>query len=425
MVLVPVLLGAVMSAAPALDAQEKKIASWIDARRAEAVDLLRRQVEVNSGTLNPQGVEKVGEILAAELRAIGFRTWWVPGVTGSGRGPHLFAEREGTRGRRVLLIGHLDTVFELDSPFQRWEPLGEGEARGPGSVDMKGGNTVIVQALQALDAAGALDGATVRVAFTGDEEDPGPLPASRAALREIAGRCDVALAFEATAEGLDTATVGRRGATGWRLRTRGVAGHSSAVFGEEYGSGAIFEAARVLSAFHARLPERNLTFNPGLVLGGGDVAVDPEAVKGTASGKTNIIADEAVVVGDLRFLTAEQEARAHERMREIVAAGNLPRTSAEIEFMAGYPAMEPKPGNYALLDVLDAVSRALELGPVGALDPARRGAGDVSFVADLVDSLDGLGASGPGSHTPQETIDLAALPAITKRAALLIYRLTR
>jgi glutamate carboxypeptidase len=425
MTLVAVILGALMATPPALDTREQQIASWIDSRREEAIDLLRRQVDVNSGTLNPEGVQAVGGILADELRALGFRTWWVPATPGSARGPHLFAEREGTRGRRLLLIGHLDTVFEKDSPFQRWERVGEDQARGPGAVDMKGGNVVIVQALQALHAAGALEGATVRLAFTGDEEDPGPLPASRAAFRDLAARCDVALGFEATAEGLGSATVGRRGATGWRLRTRGVAGHSSAVFGEEYGSGAIFEAARVLSAFHDGLREENLTFNPGLILGGGDVAADMDAVKGTAAGKTNIVADEAVVVGDLRFLSAGQQARAHERMREIVGRGNLPRTSAEIEFTAGYPAMEPKPGNYALLAVLDEVSRALGLGPVEALPPGRRGAGDISFVADLVDSLDGLGASGPGSHTVEETIDLASLPKITKRAALLIYRLTR
>jgi glutamate carboxypeptidase len=426
----PALLFLALAAAPAevpvkpLDATERRIARFVTDHADDAVDLLQRTTDVNSGTLNPEGVRTVGAIYEKELAALGFRTSWVEPVAGSGRGPHLFAEREGKGGRRVLLVGHLDTVFEPASPFQRFERTG-ATAKGPGTVDMKGGNAIIVQALRALADAGALDGSTIRVALLGDEEDPGPLPQSRVAFREIAARSDVALGFEATAEGLESATVARRGATTWRLRVRGPGGHSSGVFNESSGPGAAFEAARILSAFHDELRgEPALTFSVGLLLGGSDVHVDETTVTGTASGKTNIIAGDVVALGDLRFVRAAQEASARQRMQAIVDH-HLPKTTAELEFTAGYPAMEPKPGNYALLEVLDGISRALGQGPVVALDPAKRGAGDVSFIADQVDALDGLGAIGDGSHTVAEAIDLQALPALTQRAALLVYRLTR
>ncbi len=403
---------------------ERRIVSAVDARAAEAVALLARTVDVNSGTTNPDGVRAVGEILRAELEALGFRTWWEPAAEGSGRGPHLFAERPGGKGPRVLLIGHLDTVFEKDNPFQRWERQG-GTAKGPGAVDMKGGDVVVLEALRALQAARALEGTNIVVAFTGDEEDPGPLPESRRALVEAAQRCRIALGFEAGAGGLDTATVGRRGASEWILRVKGVPAHSSGIFREGTGAGAVFEAARILDAFYRELSgEEYLTFNPGVVVGGNEVSYDPGHLRGTVAGKTNIVAGEVVVQGDLRFLYEEQKEKARERMRRIVAEGARPRTSAEITFGDAYPAMAPTAGNMALLGRLDEVSRDLGQGPVTALDPGRRGAGDISFVAAYVDALDGLGASGSGSHTANETIDLDTLPRITKRAAVLIYRLT-
>jgi glutamate carboxypeptidase len=410
---------------PALTALEREIVRRADAETGPAVALLERVVNINSGTQNVEGVRAVGEVFRRELSALGFEARLSEQPSETARGPHLVAERRGTRGRRLLLIGHLDTVFEKDSPFQRWERQG-ARARGPGAVDMKGGDVVVVSALKALHAAGALEGTRIVVVFTGDEEDPGPIDLSRRELVEIARRSDAALGFEATASGLGEATVARRGASEWQLSVKGTAAHSSAIFGERVGAGAVFEASRILKAFYDELSrERYLTFNPGLVLGGAEVAHDARKVRGTAAGKTNIVVPEVRVQGDLRFLAEAQLQRARERMRAIVAEGALPQTSAEITFLDVYPAMEPKPGNHALLSVLDEASRALGQGPVTAFDPGRRGAGDVSFVAADVDCLDGLGAMGSGSHTPEETVDLESLPVLVKRAAVLIHRLTQ
>ncbi len=328
-------------------------------------------------------------------------------------------------GVRVLLIGHLDTVFELDSPFQRWERLNRDRAKGPGVTDMKGGNVVMLQALAALQAVGALDGMHVNVVMTGDEEKSGrPLTLARQALREAARGADFAIGFEDGDGNPATAVIARRGSTRWELTVRGVPAHSSQIFTDEIGAGAIYEASRILTEFYRRLSvEPDLTFNPGVILGGTDVDFDPSAGRGTAFGKDNVVAEHAVVSGDIRALSPEQYERAKATMLEIVAE-HLPKTTAELTFSEGYPPLAATAGNRELLALYDAVSRDLAWGRSTAVDPRKAGAADVSFVADLVPRvLDGIGLMGSGGHTVEETADLTTLPTQTQRAALLLYRL--
>jgi glutamate carboxypeptidase len=380
---------------------------------------------MNSGTLNLDGVRKVGDVFAEELRALGFETRWIP-MAGVRRAGHLFAERKGTVGKRILLIGHLDTVFEKESPFQRFERASPTAAKGPGALDMKGGDIAILYALKALKSAGVLETKSILVAFTGDEENPGePVDVARKDLIDAAKRSDAALEFEQGIGGPNSATIARRGNTTWTLTVRAKPGHSSGVFSKDDGAGAIYEAARVLDTFYRELRgEPDLTFNASLILGGNAVDFSVEEEQGRASGKSNIIPQAATVRGDIRTLTAEQLARTKERMRAVVRQ-SLPHTSAEIAFEDGYPPMAPTEGNRALLAELQGVSRDLGLGPVDVIDPGKRGAADISFAAPHVPSLAGLGPSGQGSHAPGETVDLASLPLVTKRAALLIHRLTR
>jgi glutamate carboxypeptidase len=404
---------------------ERRIVRAVDSLGPAAVELLARSVNINSGTMNPAGVRKVGELFRAELDALGFSSRLIP-MDSVQRGPHLFAERTGT-GPRVLLIGHLDTVFEEDSPFQRWERVDQRTARGPGTEDMKGGNAVVILALQALRAAGALDDANLTVAFLGDEEDTGdPVAISRRDLVEAAGRSRYALGFEGGVGGTGTATVARRGFSGWRLTVQATPAHSSLIFQPAYGYGAVFELARILNGFRETLAgEEYLTFNPGIALGGTTVEFDAMQGRGTAFGKTNVIAETAVAQGDLRAVSVAQRQRAQERMRAIVAR-SLPGASARIEFDDSSPPMEPKPANYELLQRLNQVSLDLGLGPVEAVDPSRRGAADISFVnAEVYAALDGLGVVGDGGHTVNEMVDLSTIPLMAKRAAVLVYRLTR
>jgi glutamate carboxypeptidase len=401
--------------AQALTEIEQRIVLAVDERAEDAVALLRETVDVPSATENHAGVRRLADVYAREFGALGFDTRWVD-QSAVGRAGHFVAERRGTVGKRVLLIGHLDTVLEGE-PFRR-----DGtRAYGSGIADMKGGNLIVLEAVRALHQAGALEHRSLIVVLTGDEESTGrPYEVSRATLFDAARRSDVALAFEGYVR--DTAVVGRRGFSSWRLEVTGSQGHSSTIFGEARGSGAIFEAARILSAFHDELREPYLTYNPSVIVGGTEVGYDETASAGTAAGKTNVVPRTVIVEGDLRFLTRDQLARARESMRAIVAT-NLPQTSATISFEDGMPSMEPTDGNRALLQMLDKVSRDLGFGPVEAHDPSQRGAGDVSFVSTIVPGLDGLGALGENEHAPGEYLELDALPMLTKRTALLIHRL--
>jgi glutamate carboxypeptidase len=402
---------------------ERQIVQHVDAHRAEARALLERVVNINSGTMNMAGVREVGDVFRAQLDALGFATTWIDGSPFE-RAGHLVAKRKGA-GPRLLLIGHLDTVFEPDSPFQRFELLNDSTARGPGVVDMKGGNVVLVEALRALQAAGVLDGMSITVVMTGDEERSGrPLDLARAALIDAAEWADIAIGFENGDSDPRTAVIARRGSSGWRLRVTGRPAHSSQIFRDNVGAGAIYEAARILHRFYEDLSgEWLLTFNPGVMLAGTDVRYDTAQSRGTAFGKGNVVAEHAMVTGDLRTISQDQLAHARERMRRIVAH-HLPLTSAEITFNDSYPPLAPTPGNRQLLALFDRVSRDLGFGPVTAVDPRLAGAADVSFTAGLVDmAIDGLGPGGGDDHTVNETIDLRTLPMQTKRAAVMLFRL--
>jgi glutamate carboxypeptidase len=414
------------AAAPGpLSSDEQAIVTAIDRGNGDALALLERVVNINSGSMNFAGVRAVGQVFRSTLDELGFTTRWVDGAAFN-RAGHLVAERRGS-GPRVLLIGHLDTVFESDSPFQKFERIDEKTARGPGIIDMKGGNVVMVQALAALKAAGALDNLHVTVVMTGDEELTGdPLSVAREALVAAAKDVDMAIGFEDGPGDPKTAVIARRGTTGWQLRVKAKPAHSSQIFRPDIGAGAIYEAARILNTFREQLAgEEHLTLNPGVMLGGTSVDLDTTQARGTAFGKENVIAEHTVVMGDLRTLSVAQLERAKARMREIVAK-SLPLAEATMTFDEGYPPLAPTDGNRRLLALYDQASRDVGAGPVTAVNPDRAGAADVSFVAGHVKMiLDGAGLMGHSDHTPQETADLSTLPSQTKRAAILLYRISK
>jgi glutamate carboxypeptidase len=424
LLLLTVLAGLLPQAAT-LTTEERAMTTFIDANNEAALALVERVVNINSGTMNLAGVQEVGKIFRAEYDALGFRTEWVDGAP-FGRAGHLVADHPGP-GPRILLIGHLDTVFEPHSPFQKFERISPTEAKGPGITDMKGGNVVMLHALKALQSVGLLKSMNVVVVLTGDEESAGrPLTTSRAALVKAAQGADVAIGFEDGDGNPATAVIARRGTTNWELRVTGKPAHSSQIFNAENGYGAVFEAARILNAFREKLAgQPHLTFNPGVILGGTAVEFDAPTSRGTGFGKTNVIAEHTVVMGDLRALSPQQFADAKKAMQDIVAA-SLARTSATITFDDGYPAMAPTPGNERLLTLYHQASLDVGAGQVVAVNPDLAGAADVSFIAGQARMiLDGVGLMGTGGHTVNETADLRTLPAMTKRMAVLLGRLQR
>ncbi|MDQ6893849.1 MAG: M20/M25/M40 family metallo-hydrolase [Acidobacteriota bacterium] len=405
-----------------LDRLEEKLVRAVEDLLSEEIAFLEEVVNVDSGTFNIEGVREIGRRFARELDALGFSTRWADLPPAMNRAGHLVASRTAAevRGRRVLLIGHLDTVFE--GAGHRFERAGE-RARGAGVTDMKGGDVTILFALKALHGAGALEGATVRVILTGDEENPSlPADVSRRELSLAALESDVVLSFEPDSGKI---AIGRRGLSTWSLDVAGEQGHSASVLRPPIGAGAVYETARILDGFRRAFSGHStITVNPGIVLGGTHVAWDTAKSAGTAAGKFNVVAPRGAVRGDLRFVTDTEQEEAKGRMREIAAAG-LPKTTSRLEFENLAPGWPATPGNRALLEIIDAVSRDLGQGPVEPDDPASRGFGDVNFVGTSIPGADGLGVRGWREHGPEESIDLTSLAPCTARAAVLIARLLR
>ncbi len=406
--------------APALAAltpTEEKIVAAVNAQSGNFARDLEQAVLIDSATENIAGVRKMADVFNAQLATLGLVTRFVESPGPKGPTGHLVAEHRGTNGRRLLLLGHLDTVLPGGS-FRR-----EGDkAFGSGSSDIKGGDLVMIYALRALHAVGALADTQIIVVMTGDEEAVGrPVEVARRALFDAAKRSDVALAFEGSIA--NTGTVARRGSMSWEIEVQGATGHSSGIFSSAMGAGSVYEASRILHEFYTELRKLDgLTLNPALIVGGTETALDRTG--GTTAGKTNITAQSTRIRGDLRTVSAEQLATAREKMAAIVAK-NLPRTSAKITFSEGYPAMPDSPANRTVLAQLDEASRDLGFGAITAYDPRSRGAGDIAFVSPPLPALDGLGIRGGGAHAPGEWADLKTVPELVQRTALLIYRLTR
>lgn len=412
-------------AAAELSTDEQRMMAWIDANAEQAIELLEETVNISSGTMNHDGIRALGVVMARELEALDFAADWIEMPEEMQRAGHLFGYRYKDGKRRILLIGHLDTVFEADDGFQSYSRDGD-TAYGPGVADMKSGNAVIVYALRALREVGALDDISVTVAYIGDEENAGsPLSISKHDLIEAGKWADISLGFEGgiSYDGQDWATISRRSTSNWSLEVSGKQAHSSRIFGDSTGHGAIFEAARILNAFDSQVRgEEYLTFNAGNIQGGTDVTYDVENSRGTTFGKTNVVPNTVIVHGDIRTISQAQLERTRDTMRKIVA-NNLPVTDAVIKFEDRYPPMEPTEGNRRLHKILSQANEDLGRGAMPILDPSRRGAADISFVAPYSDALAGLGAVGDGGHTPNESLELPSMAVAIKRTALLLYRL--
>lgn len=413
------------SAQAAPNASEAKMIATVDAEQARTLKLLETMVNQNSGSRNLDGVRKVRDIVIPEFTGLGFTPRWIA-MEQTERAGHLVLTHKGRKGaKKLLLIGHLDTVFEPDSPFQQYVLKGD-KATGPGVGDDKGGIAVIVAALRAMQVAGTLKDANIEVFLTGDEEEAGhPVEVARADLVASAKAAHIALDFEGLSrvDGKDMGSIARRSSQSWTLTIEAKSGHSSGVWSANAGDGAIYAAARIVTALRDELPEPYLTLNVGLIAGGAGAEVAEDNAHVSAQGKTNIIAGKAVARGDLRTLSPEQNVAAMRKMEAIVARQFPGVTSAKIEFSEGYPPMAPTDGNKALLARLNAVNATLGLEPMQPLDPMKRGAGDISFVAAYIDGLVGLGPYSTGDHAPGETVDVPSLWTQAKRAALLMSRL--
>ena len=261
--------------------------------------------------------------------------------------------------------------------------------------------------------------------MTGDKASSGkPLSLSKKALIDAAKWADIALGFEDADGDIKTAVVARRGSINWQLEVTGKPAHSSQIFTDQVGYGAVFETARILNAFREKLAGvGNITFNPGLIAGGTEVSTDAETSTLQAFGKTNVVAKSVVVKGGIRTLSLQELEHAKQVMQEIVA-DSLLHTSGRLTFEEGYPPMAPTDKNYALLEMYSDVSESLGYGPIAPVNPRNAGAADISFAANYVEmAIDGLGLMGEGGHTKDEVADMTTFSQNMHKTAVLLYRL--
>jgi glutamate carboxypeptidase len=197
LIILLLLAPAILAQNPILNPVETQMVQTIDADHQQSIDLLRQLVEINSGTKNLDGVRDVGKVLMPKFETLGFKVRWVP-MDEVQRAGTLVAEHpcpeSGKCGKRVLLVGHMDTVFEKDNPFQHFQMIDDHTASGPGTDDMKGGLVVMLSALNALKISGALDRADIKIVLSGDEEAAGhPIEIARREMIEAAKTSDVGL----------------------------------------------------------------------------------------------------------------------------------------------------------------------------------------------------------------------------------------
>ena len=369
-------------------------------RRAEATqdDYIRDLAElvaIDSGSLDPLGVNRVGEWIAARLDALGFVV--ERQRSGDPRyGDVIVGRRTGVGARRVLLFAHMDTVFERGDAQERPFRVDErGHGRGPGVTDDKAGITAGLHAAAHLIAAGAEAYGELVLAFTPDEEIGSPVGGP--ALRRLATDVDAAFSLECARENGDL-VLARKGAVDLEIEVHGVAAHSG--IEPERGAHAGLEAAHLTVFFQGLAdPATELTVNVGILRTGE---------------RTNIVPDRARMSVEVRAARAEVLDSAIARIRERLEAPVVAGTSARVLAEDACPPLEETPAGRRLGELAVALASSMGFTPGLA---RTGGVSDGNRVAALgVPTLDGLGPVGGGDHSPSEWLDLSSVP---QRVALL------
>jgi glutamate carboxypeptidase len=365
------------------------------------LDDLERLVNIDCGSYTPDGVNRVADLVAARLGGLGAVVERVDGGTapdGRPLGDLVIGRHPGT-GPRILLIGHMDTVFEPGTAAARPFRVEGDRALGPGVSDMKGGLLAGLTALEALAAAGQKPAVT----FVANPDEEIGSPFSGPVIRRLAAEHDVALVLEcARASGAIVSA--RKGIADLVVTIHGRAAHAGVE--PEKGRSAILAAARLVEALHGlngRWP--TVTCNVGVITGGT---------------RPNVVAESCRLEVDLRAANAVEFEAATAAMAEALATTLVPDTRAEHEVTASHPPMEKSPASARLVDL--AVGMAGELG-FELRDAATGGASDANTTAAAgLPTLDGLGPIGGDDHAPPEWLDLGSVVPRTTLLAGLIAR---
>ncbi|MEZ6196304.1 MAG: M20/M25/M40 family metallo-hydrolase [Planctomycetota bacterium] len=395
-----------------LSAIESAVLDRVRALGPRLESRLAELVEVNSYTVNTAGVDAVARILEVWLEELGFA---VQTIRDPGVGAHLVARRPGT-GPRILLVGHSDTVFPPDHPVGgfRIDPEDPSRILGPGVTDMKGGNVVMLGALEALAGEGRLAGLDLTVFFSGDEEIGSPAGARH--LEALAREADLALVFETGSELEGDATTfvtERKGIGRARIEVAGVESHAGAR--KERGLSAALSAARKIEALEAlNDPARGTSVNVGLVSAGTAVNTVPGTARLEVDFRFRSRADGDAVVAAMREIAGRADV-------ENPLTGD--RSSGRFTLELRTEPMTPDARVAAVVARLTACAAELGLD----LRPEYRGGasdGNVTSGAGCP-TVDGLGTVGGRIHSAGEWMRRRSLVDRTALLALGLLRADR
>jgi glutamate carboxypeptidase len=389
------------STAATADLELEGLRGSIAADLAAYLDDLERLVNIDCGTYTPDGVDEIGRWTARFLGELGAEVDVRPDPEGR-FGKTVVATFHGRAdGPRVLLIGHMDTVFDVGTAASRPFRIDDGVAYGPGVTDMKSGLLAGLYALKAI--ADELDGLPFeRLTFIANPDEEVGSPSSRDHIRAAAADADVCLVLECARANGDIVSA-RKGILDTRLSVHGRAAHAGVE--PEKGRSAILEAARLIRELHGlngRWP--GVTVNVGKIAGGT---------------RPNVVAERCDLEVDVRSTTAEGLVEVESAIRELAAAPEVEDTTIEANVMVSWLPMEKLERSGRLVE--HAKSIADRLG-FTVNDTSTGGASDANTTFGMgVPTLDGLGPIGGNDHAPAEYLDVESIvPRTTMLAGLLL-----
>ena len=368
---------------------------------------LERLVNTDCGSYTPEGVDRIGEFVGGFMTSQGATVERRPDPDGRLGSTVIGTWRGGpdTEGApRILLIGHMDTVFDPGTAAERPFSIRDGVATGPGVTDMKSGLLAGLYAIKALIGAGPLP--FERLTYVANPDEEIGSPTSTLHIREIAAESDVCLVLECARANGDIVS-SRKGILDARITVHGRAAHSGVE--PEKGRSAVLAAADLVTRLHA-LNGRwdGVTVNVG-VIGGGT--------------RPNVVAERCSLEVDVRAVRRSELEAAEAELRSLLETLAVPDTTAEVAPMARWWPMEKLERSGRLVEHAQAIARRLGFE---VRDAATGGASDANTTAGMgVPSIDGLGPIGGMDHSPAEYLDVASIVPRTALLAGLLLAIAR
>jgi glutamate carboxypeptidase len=400
-----------------LSEQELRLISWVDKNQDQILSELKSHVEINTGTANIEGLNQYRDLLSADLEALGFITEThsssdIDVLSCKGGSiqiaDHLVAKRAGSAKNRVLMNGHMDTVFSKEDEFQTLSIADDGVLKGPGVADMKGGIVIMINALRALHAQGLLDDTNLTVLFNSDEEI-GSL-GSRQLIEELARQHDLGLVFEGSSNNL--ATRARKGWGQVRLRVTGRESHAGGA--HEEGVSATLELAhKVIEIEKLTDYSRKVTVNTGVFSGGE---------------KRNTVPGCADAYIDMRFPSLEAGKQLEQSVKRIAASKPMVENAKypDLPIVESWAVLHRpvKPENTKVDEIIAQAMALSALIGEPIIGTRYSGGGTDGSIAQGVGlpTMDSLGIDGKGAHSSREESTVRSLIARTKLAAVLLAR---